>query len=429
MKTKIIMLLKKPFVKSVVIMATGTIGAQIIKMGFSPIITRLYGPEAFGIMGVFISVIQIIIPIAALTYPFAIVLPKNDINAKKLMKLSIILSLVIAVIILSILLIFNKQIISIFNLKNISNFLFLIPLVVLLTTFMQVFEQWYIRKKQFKVNAKVTFYQTLIIESGKIGVGVFYPFASVLVIFTVLTNGIKGLLLGIFGRKTELKYEEEEVLSMKSLAKKYKDFPIWRAPQKLIDATTQTLPVFMLTSFFSPLSAGFYTLCRSVLTIPSTFIGDAVGNVFYPRINEAAHKKENLNKLIKKAVLSLSCIGVLPYGLIIIFGPWLFSFIFGSEWVIAGEYARWLALWRFFRFINEPCIKTFPVLNAQPLHFKITVIQTVSGLIALGSGFYFFKNDTIAIALYSLSGSIFNIIIIITSLYISNKFDASNIIK
>jgi len=45
--------LSSKFVRNVAIVATGTAGAQAITMAFSPINTRLYGPEAFGILGTF----------------------------------------------------------------------------------------------------------------------------------------------------------------------------------------------------------------------------------------------------------------------------------------------------------------------------------------------------------------------------------------
>lgn len=70
------------------VVATGTAGAQAITMGFAPIITRLYGPEAFGLLGTFSAILAVLTPMAALTYPIAIVLPKDHADAKGLAKLS-----------------------------------------------------------------------------------------------------------------------------------------------------------------------------------------------------------------------------------------------------------------------------------------------------------------------------------------------------
>src|SRR5699024_8407489 len=87
-------IIKNKFVRNVVIVASGTAGAQVITMLFSPIITRMYGPEVFGLMGTFSAMINIIIPVAALTYPIAIVLPKKHKEAKSIMRLSMLVALI-----------------------------------------------------------------------------------------------------------------------------------------------------------------------------------------------------------------------------------------------------------------------------------------------------------------------------------------------
>src|SRR5699024_8009724 len=92
MKNRLIKFSKKPFVRNVIILASGTAAAQIIAMALSPIITRLYGPEAYGLMGTFMAIVSIVAPIAALTYPIAIVLPKSDQDAKGIIRLSILIT-------------------------------------------------------------------------------------------------------------------------------------------------------------------------------------------------------------------------------------------------------------------------------------------------------------------------------------------------
>ncbi|MEI8616630.1 oligosaccharide flippase family protein [Pseudoalteromonas sp. B193] len=67
---------------------------------------------------------------------------------------------------------------------------------------------------------------------------------------------------------------------VKEVALIYRDFPLYRAPQQFINALSQSLPILMLASFFGPASAGFYTLAKTVMAIPSTLVGKAVGDVF-----------------------------------------------------------------------------------------------------------------------------------------------------
>lgn len=424
MKSKLIKLSKKPFVRNVTILASGTAGAQAITMALSPIITRMYGPEAFGLMGSFMAIVSIVAPIAALTYPIAIVLPKRDQDAKGLIHLSLIITAILSMISLIILVLFNKQIVNIFNLKEIAIYLYLIPLVIIFAGFMQVAEQWLIRTKQFIINARVTFLQALIIDGSKVGIGFINPVASVLVVLTTSANGLKAVMMIMFARKSGYRTNtslKDKNKSLKILAKENYDFPLYRAPEVFLNAVSQGLPVLMLTAFFGPASAGFYTIGRTVLNIPSSLIGKSVGDVFYPRIAEAANNKENVTALIKKATLALAGIGIFPFGLVILFGPFLFSFVFGSDWAIAGEYARWIALWSFFGFMNRPSVRSLPVLSAQRFHLIYTIIMLVTRLGVLAIGYYVYSSDLIAIALFGITGAILNFGLITITLKISRQ--------
>jgi len=423
MKNKIIKLYKNKFVRNVIILASGAAGAQAIAMILSPIITRMYGPEAYGIMGTFTSIISIIAPVAALTYPIAIVLPKNDSNAKGIIRLSLIITLLISITSLLIIILFNKKIVEIFNINEIVHYMYLIPLVIIFGGLMEVSEQWLIRTQQFAVNAKVTILQALIINGSKIGIGLFYPFASVLVILNVLANGLKATMMIVFAKKSTYRNKDddksEKEKNIKRLAREYYDFPLYRAPETFLNAISNSLPILMLAAFFGPASAGFYSIGRTVLSMPSRLIGKSVGDVFYPRIATAANNNENITKLIIKATLALGFVGILPYGLIIAFGPYIFSLVFGSEWIIAGEYARWIALWSFFAFMNRPSVRSLPVLSAQRFHLIYTVFMLVTRLGVLALGYYIFASDIIAVALFGITGAILNFGLIAITLRIS----------
>src|SRR5699024_6707922 len=345
---KIKQLMRNKFIKNVFILASGTAGAQTIIILLSPIINRLYGPEAFGIMGAFNAMINMIIPVAAMTYPIAIVLPKKNEEAKNIIKLSLLISTLLSILSLLVIVPFKDYLVSLFRLTEISPYIIFVPIVIIFAGLLQIMEQWLIRTKQFSINARVTIFESLIRNLGKVGVGFFYPHAIVLIVFTAFSNGIKGLLMFFLNKNSIFitKHEKiQDVKNIKKLSKKFYDFPLYRAPEQFLNAASNGLPVLMLTAFFGPASAGFYSIGRTVLRLPTQLIGKSVGDVFYPRIAEAYNNKENIVNLIKRATLALAGVGIIPYGIIILFGPQLFSLVFGNDWVIAGEYARWLALW------------------------------------------------------------------------------------
>ncbi|TMN21930.1 lipopolysaccharide biosynthesis protein [Lentibacillus cibarius] len=429
MKKNINKLSKSHFVRNVTVMATGAAGAQAITIALSPIITRLYGPEAFGIMGTFTALTSIIIPVAALTYPIAIVLPKSDKNAKGLIKLSIFVTLIIAFLTTIILLFFKNSILEAFQIEGISSFLYLIPLVIIFAGLMQVSEQWLIRTNQFSINAKANFMQSVVVNGGKVGIGLIYPTATVLVALQATGNGIKALMMIIFAKRSDYKGEmqpQERGDSVKKLAKKHRDFPLYRAPEEFFSAISQNIPILFLTSFFGPAAAGFYNIGKTVLSLPSRLIGQSIGDVFYPRISEAANNGESLNRLIIKATLALGAIGIIPFGTVIMFGPWLFEFVFGEGWNVAGEYSRWISLASFSVFMNKPSVRAIPVLALQRLYLFFSIIRLIIRSSALIVGFVVFDSDVIAIALFGITGALLNAVLILSTIKISKKLYKSN---
>lgn len=429
MRSQVAKLTNRPFVRNVLVVATGTAMAQIIYMALSPIITRLYGPEAYGLMGAFMAIVLIISPVAALTYPIAIVLPKQVEDARSLMILSFLISAASSIFLILILLMFYQEIVDLFHLNTLSPFLLLLPAVVLFSGSLQIAEGWLIRTKQFKVTAKVAVLHALILQGSMVLVGLLYAEAAVLIVLSVLAIMIRSALMFKLSQKPlrlQLEFGLERRIELKKTAIRYKDFPVYRAPEVFIDAISLGLPVLLLASFFGPAAAGFYSIGYTVLLIPSQLIGKSVGDVFYPRISDAANNGENMSELIKKATYYLAGAGVLPYVIVIAFGPALFSFVFGTEWVVAGEYARWIALWSFFKFLNKPSMTALPALSAQAFNLYSTIITLIVRIVALAIGYYTFESDLIAIALFSITGAALNIVFIFMTLNISKKHDLRN---
>ena len=116
--------------------------------------------------------------------------------------------------------------------------------------------------------------------------------------------------------------------------------------------------------------------------------------------------------LISKATRALTVIGIIPFGLIILAGPELFTLVFGAEWLRAGQYARWIAFMSLTMFISRPAIHTLPVINAQRFQLLFTTTMTVVRLAALYYGLVVLKNDLVAIALFCTLSSILYVALI-----------------
>lgn len=87
---------KSEFTKNIVTLITGTAFAQAIPIAISPILTRIYTPEDFGIFALFIAIISILGSIATARYELAIMLPKKDEDAINIFALCFIITCIIS---------------------------------------------------------------------------------------------------------------------------------------------------------------------------------------------------------------------------------------------------------------------------------------------------------------------------------------------
>ncbi len=378
-------------------------------LGFAPIITRLYGPENYGIFGIFGSVVGVLSTIAALGYPTAIVLPKDECDARGIARLSLYIGVGMSALAAAALSLFGGDLLRLLNAEVIGAYLYLIPVAMLFSVMAAVLAQWLIRSKEFKLTAKYRVLTAFMLSSIKAGMGLVYPTAMTLVV----TNIIGGLFgtavtfwgwLQLIGKKPGKPPPVRQAVSLRKLAVRYRDFPLLRTPQNLINSLSQSLPLLMLGAYFGASSAGQYSIAIAVLAVPASLIGGSVMSVFYPRITEAIHKGENARALIIKGTLGMALTGALPYLVIIIMGPLLFGFVFGEEWRTAGEYAQWLSPWLFLQYVNKPAVSAIPALRLQGGLLIYELFSTGTKIFGLWLGFVIFNSAVTAIALFSMFG-------------------------
>ena len=405
------------FVRHVAVVASGSAGAQLITVVFAPLVSRIYSPEAFGALGAFIALLVVLSPVTALAYPMAIVLPRSDADALGLVRLSLIISALVVVLAGIVVLFTGNNLAGLLGIQEVGGLIYFVPLSMLFMSWVDISQQWLIRLKRFHVSARMTVLHSLALNVAKAGAGWFYPLGSVLVGVTVAGHFLQALLLGGGAYRVTGRDVAEARSSLCVLARKYYDFPFYRAPQIFINAASQNMPLLLLAVFFGSASAGLYTLSRMVIGMPSMLLGKSVGDVFYPRITDAMREGMNPARLIVRTTGALFLTGIVPFGLVFLFGPELFSLVFGQEWTVAGNYARWLSFFFFFNFINKPAIAAVPVLGIQKELFFYEIFSTGAKALAIIVGFSYFNSDITAVALFSVTGAL-AYVFMITWIYI-----------
>ncbi|HDZ9238189.1 TPA: oligosaccharide flippase family protein, partial [Vibrio cholerae] len=150
---------------SFITMFSGTLVAQIIAIAVLPLLTRLYTPEQIGVQNLFITTINILMPLATLSYPMAIVLVKDKQDG---INSTILLSTVIVSILSFLLtLVFLDEIQMAFTYWSICLSLS-VSICMLLYGIQQINEYTFLKLEEFKVISRIAIENSLYLNVLKV---------------------------------------------------------------------------------------------------------------------------------------------------------------------------------------------------------------------------------------------------------------------
>lgn len=409
---------KSEFSRNVFTLMTGTTLSQAIPIAISPILTRIYSPEEFGIFALYMAFISIGAAIVTGKYEMAVLLPKKNENAKYLIVISIFFTLVFSILFYIIYFSFFKQINNILNIDNCFNYFYLVPVGIFLFAFYNILLQWMNRQKEYKLMTKNRFIQASSIGIFQLLIGFFKNLSLGLILADIIGRLIAIIL--IF-RSVFLKIKINNFSLKKTiyLIKRYKKFPKLEMPATVLNISSFQIPYIFIPILFSSITAGYYFLVFRVLMMPIGLIGNAILEVFKNRAIEDFNKYNSCRDIYKKIFILLLGIGIIPTFIIIIFGQELFAFIFGESWREAGIYAQILAPLALLRLISAPLSFIFFIREKLELDLSIQFLFLV--LICLSFVItYYYQNIILLVVLLSITGSIFYIIQIVISYRLSH---------
>ena len=405
---------KSEFTRNVLTLMTGTTIAQAIPIAISPILTRIYSPEDFGVFALYMSLASILSVIATGRYELAIMLPKKDGDAKSLVVLSILITIGVTFLSFVLIYLFHDKLVQLLDNESISIWLYFVPLSVLLTGVYQSLNFWYNRKKQYKLLSISKVTQTSTTATINLGMG-FSKFGS--------SGLILGFLLGQIASIFILKIKLSEfILNRKKmiiLAKKYKKLPLYNLPNAIVDTFRMSGITILIAKFFTTSTLGQFSLAWRMLQAPMSLVGSSLSQVFFQQTSQA--KRDELYNIVKKFIIKSSLISLPLFLIIYFFASDIFMIVFGSKWMMAGEVASALSPWLFFNFITSPLSTIFITINRQETLLLFAIFYAV---LPLGLIYCFHSLDFIELLHYlSFLMSALLAIFIGLVLYLSRKQD------
>jgi len=338
---------------------TGTTIAQAIPVAVAPILTRIYTPEDFGILALYLAVSSVLSTVSTGRYELAIMAPVSKSEAQGVVFLSMIFSLGVFVITTIIIWLFNSEIAALLGNQRIGKWLYFVPITVFSFGLYQSIDYWLNRERKYRKMA-----ENKLVQAGSVSL--------IQVVVGLISNA--GLIVGhvigwIFSvitiiARNEFNFKCFNFNVIKNLAVKYKKYPLLQAPSSLLDGLSVQAPIFFMSKYFDATVVGFLGLVLKMLSAPTALISRSTGQVFFQRVSEHAKvSPELLMSDVYRVALKLSVISIVIFSPILFFGPEIFSILFGKEWMQAGNYAQILVFAIAIKFVVSPISTVFLAID------------------------------------------------------------------
>ncbi|MHB0856571.1 MAG: lipopolysaccharide biosynthesis protein [Anaerolineae bacterium] len=396
---------KTSFGGDVLKLVSGTTIAQALGVLVTPLLTRLYAPEAFGALALFTAITSIIGVVACLRYELAIMLPESDEEAANLLAVSLLAVVAITALTVPIVTLGRPLLLRLLNAPQVGPYLWLVPPVVFFGGVFSALNYWNSRTKHFGRLSVVRVVSSASTHVAKLGAGFAgYATTGTLIGATLLGSAISTGMLArrILREDGGLFRGATRWLQMAEGIGRYRKFPLIDTWSALLNTVSWQLPALMLSYFFSVTVVGHYALGLRVLQLPMSLIGGAIGQVFFQRAAQANAERQ-LGEIVESTLRRLFAIGLFPVLTLAIAGRSVFSFVFGPNWAEAGVYSQILAPWILFWFISSPLSTVYSVLERQSFLLCLNVAILSTRLLSLAVG-GMVGSPRLGLALFSLSG-------------------------
>jgi O-antigen/teichoic acid export membrane protein len=398
---------RRGLARNVALVASGTILGQGVAAVAAPVLTRLFSPSDFGILGVYSSLLAILTGIVCFRYEFAIPLPEEDQDGAALVFLSIGIAFATSMVTLILVLLLRSSISGWTDTPSAARYLWLLPVGLLLAGIVQALTYWHIRKRMFAPVGR----GNLVRGLGQ---------ASSQVSFGVAGAGPLGLLIGdavgwaatdavltwSVRKKKTLQLPTITLDRITRVASRYRRFPLFAAGAGLINSMAQQTPLLLVAGSYGIAVAGRFGLAQRVVAVPTAFLGQAISQVYAGEV--ARLRRENpasLRPLWRRTARKLLLVGAVAAVGMVVAGPRLVSMLFGDEWRLAGVYAQLLSVSFLGQFVVAP-IATLNIIERQDVQLvwdTIRLVLVVGSIVvsrAVGA------SSSEAVAVYALTSAV-----------------------
>lgn len=366
-----------------------TVAGQLIAVAFSLVLSRIYSPFQFGLFGILLAFPQLANNLMCLNFNLAVPAPLSDEEGASVAfgaaAIGIAMSFVLSLIFL------------VFVLEKKMGFgalpawsCLLVWGLLLLAALTSTLQYWCVRTQKLTQLGESVLAQNLGRSLTQCALGLVLATWPGLALGEMAGRAAQLGRVFVAARSDLVRFRPSAARAsiMKAL-RTHRRFITVLLPPQLFESLYDALPVPLIAALFGVPAAGQFYLMKRTLDLPVAFISRTVGDAFYAKISEYARTDPRRIRRVLVAVFliltGVSAVALLP---LVIFGPSIFSFIFGASWKQAGLMTAIMAPPMMLQIGASPVSRVFTITQKPYLRYPFTLVELAGGVIVFGASQY-----------------------------------------
>ena len=376
------------FRRNFIVIARANALVQGLSLFATPVLTRLYSPDDFGVAALFSSVLSLFLAFSTLRFEWSIPNAKSKGQAASLILIGFLILLSISTTLFVLTILFDIRLNILEELEILNSFITLLPLALVGGGLHQLMHAWYIRETQLSAVARSQVTQRIGSTAINLVGGFLDLGALCLVSGTVAAMGLGISILlqqaeGLKKNLFQLSYKRVWV----SFLRFWQESVLSTGVAVANSASLTAIPI-LLSQNYSATEIGWYALMNRLALTPVSLFTSAIGQIFWAEAAVLVKQDQvSLWRLYLKATKTLMLLAI-PIIVICLLGPFFVGQLFGSEdWKPAGVILTALTPMLLGQIVVSP-LSHLVVHRKQ--HWQLIwdlcrLIFTVSTIIILGS--------------------------------------------
>lgn len=386
--------------RSVMTLLLGSGLAQLGPLAFGPVLSRLYGPEVFGLFHLASAVGMNIAVVACARYEFALPMVTDEAEAHALRRLCVRILLAVS----------GACVVGALGAAWWwrAAWPLGVPLLVAGAGALSLWTLEATRRQRFKALATARVVQFWGCGAVQTLWGLVHAGVWGLLVGPALAAGAAAWMLGRSARAPSVTVDESAstagttaatatatstapgagpttIPTIASVARHHRDFPLLNTPHAFLGALQDTASIALIAWSAGPAAAGVWGLVLRYLKAPATLVGGAVSQVLYPMLGGPSDQRAELRR-----VLCLLLGAAAGWGLAVqIFSAWALPTLLGAGWEDSGAVGQALAPYIALHFVASPLGVVTMAWKAQAWALKVAVAGQLLFVAALAGGLMF----------------------------------------